>query len=155
MISKLKNLQYLDFSNNLISINNNINYTLPNLRQLNLSSCNISDFPIFLRTTIDFESLDLSKNRIYGQVPRWLGDVGWDSLYFLDLRDNLLQGPFSTLSFLSPQYMFVSNNKLTGKIPSSICNASNLDVLVLSHNNLSGIISKCLAHSKSLTVLDL
>ncbi|KAF3951797.1 hypothetical protein CMV_022592 [Castanea mollissima] len=155
MFSKLKNLEFLDFSNNLVSINNNVTYTLPNLQQLNLSSCNISEFPIFLRTTTTLKFLDLSKNRIYGQVPRWLGDVGRDSLYFLDLRGNLLQGPFPTLSLLSLQYLFVSNNKLTGEIPSLICNESSLVVLDLSHNNLSGVVPKCLLHSNVLLVLDL
>ncbi|KAL4607766.1 hypothetical protein ACB092_09G199300 [Castanea dentata] len=155
MFSKLKNLKLLDFSKNLVSINNNATYTLPNLQQLNLSSCNISEFPIFLRAATTLQFLDLSKNRIYGQLPRWLGDVGRDSLYFLDLRNNLLQGPFSTPSFLSLRYIFVSNNKLTGEIPSSICNASFLDVLDLSHNNLSGVVPKCLVHSNVLSVLDL
>uniref|UniRef100_A0A7N2MTZ7 Disease resistance R13L4/SHOC-2-like LRR domain-containing protein n=1 Tax=Quercus lobata TaxID=97700 RepID=A0A7N2MTZ7_QUELO len=155
MFSKLKNLQYLDFSYNLVSINNNVTYTLPNLYHLNLSSCNISEFPIFLRTTTNLQLLDLSKNRIYGQFPRWLVDVGRDSLYFLDLHDNLLQGPFPTLSFLNMQYLFVSNNKFTGEIPSLICNTSALDVLDLSYNNLSGMIPKCLVHSNVLSVLDL
>uniref|UniRef100_A0A7N2M2S1 Uncharacterized protein n=1 Tax=Quercus lobata TaxID=97700 RepID=A0A7N2M2S1_QUELO len=155
-ISRFVNLTYLSLSsNNWISINNNVTYTPPNLYTLNLSSCNISEFPIFLRTPTNIEFLDLSKNRIYGQVPRWLGHVGSDSLYFLDLRNNLLQGPFPTLNFLSMQYLFVSNNKFTGEIPSSICNASALDILDLSHNNLSGMIPKCLVHSNVLSVLDL
>ncbi|XP_050245764.1 receptor-like protein 7 isoform X3 [Quercus robur] len=156
MFSKLKNLKLLDFSNNnLVGINNNVTYTLPNLQLLNLSSCNISEFPIFLRTTTTLQLLDLSKNIIYGQVPRWLGDVGRDSLLFLDLHDNLLQGPFPNLSFLSLRYIFVSNNKLTGEIPSLICNSSSLYVLDLSHNNLSGIVPKCLVQSNVLSVLDL
>ncbi|KAL4607777.1 hypothetical protein ACB092_09G199600 [Castanea dentata] len=155
MFSKLKNLQYLDFSNNFVSINNNVTYTLPNLNQLNLSFSNISEFPIFLRTTTNLQSLDLSYNRIYGQFPRWLGDVGRDSLQFLDLRANLLQGSFPTLSFPSLQYLFASNNKFTGEIPSLICNASSLNVLDLSHNNLSGMVPKCLVHSNVLSVLDL
>ena len=155
IISKLKNLKYLDFSNNLVSINNNVTYTLPNLYTLNLSSCNISEFPIFFRTSKNLNFLDLSKNRIYGQVPRWLGDVGRDSLYFLDLRDNLLQGPFPNISFLGLAYLFFSNNKLSGEIPSSICNTSSLKVLDLSHNNLSGLVPKCLVNSSGLSVLDL
>ena len=155
MFSKLKNLHYLNLSNNLVSINNNVTYTLPKLSSLILSSCNISEFPIFLRIATTLQFLDLSKNRIYGQVPKWLGDMGRDSLYFLDLHDNLLQGPFPTLSFLSLQYIFVSNNKLTGEIPSLICNASSLYVLDLSHNNLSGAVPKCLVHSNVLSVLDL
>ena len=155
MISKLKNLESLDFSNNLVSINNNVTYTLPKLSRLNLSSCNISEFPIFLRIATTLQILDLSKNRIYGQVPRWLGEVRMDSLYFLHLHYNLLQGPFPTLSFLSLEYLFVSNNKLIGEIPSLICNARSLEVLDLSHYNLSGMIPKCLVHSNFLSELDL
>ena len=81
MFSQLKNLELLDFSNNnLVSIDNNVTYTLPKLSSLNLSSCNISEFPIFFRLATTLQLLDLSKNRICGQVPRWLGDVGRDSL---------------------------------------------------------------------------
>ena len=155
MISKLKNLYHLDFSNNLVSINNNVTYTLPELQQLNLSSTNISEFPIFLKKTTNLEFLDLSKNRINGQFPRWLGDVGRDSLYFLDLHDNLLQGSFPNISFLGLAYLFFSNNKLSGEIPSSICNTSSLEVLDLSYNNLSGMVPKCLVNSNGLSVLDL
>ena len=155
--SKLQKLEVLDFSyNNLfVSINNNVTYTMPNLYILSLSSCNISEFPLFLRTATNLRYLYLSNNRIHGQVPRWLGDVGRDSLEFLDLRNNLLQGPFPTLNFTRLQYFFVSNNKLSAEIPSSICNASSLEVLDLSHNNLSGMIPKCLIHFSSLSVLDL
>ncbi|KAF3960166.1 hypothetical protein CMV_015097 [Castanea mollissima] len=142
MFSKLKNLVILDFSNNLVSFNNNATYALPNLRQLNLSSSNISEFPIFLRQTTNLQYLDLSNNQIYGQVPRWLGDVGMNSLYYVDLRDNWLQGPFPTLNFSSLHFIFFSNNNLTGEIPSLICDAIHLEVLDLSHNNLSGMIPK-------------
>ncbi|KAF3949788.1 hypothetical protein CMV_024381 [Castanea mollissima] len=140
--SKFKNLKDLDLSSNSVSINNNVTYTLPFLRQLNLSSSNINEFPIFLRAATNLEYLDLSNNNIYDQAPRWLGDMGRDSLYFLDLSHNLFQGPFPTLNFLRVQYIFVSNNKLTGEIPSSICNASSLEILDLSHNNLSGTVPK-------------
>ncbi|XP_030930111.1 receptor-like protein 33 [Quercus lobata] len=154
MFSELKNLQYLDFSHNLLSMNN-VTFTLPNLWYLNLSSSNISEFPIFLKTATNLESLDLSNNRIYGQVPRWLGDAERNSLYYVDLRANLLQGPLPTLNSLFLRYFFVSNNSFTGEIPLSICNASYLEVLDLSHNNLSGMIPKCLANFSFLPVLDL
>ncbi|XP_030957162.1 receptor-like protein 33 isoform X3 [Quercus lobata] len=178
MFSKLKNLIVVNFSyNNLfVSINNNLTFTLPNLNELYLSSCNISEFPIFLRTTINLRYLNLSNNRIHGQTPKWLGAVGRNSLQFLDLshnfltsidkipwknldtvdlRNNLLQGPFPTLNALNLNYLFASNNNITGEIPSIICNASSLEVLDLSHNNFSGTIPKCLVLSNVLSVLDL
>ena len=47
--------------------------------------------------------------------------------------------------FLSYTVFFsVANNSLTGEIPSSICNASNLQVLDFSDNMLSGQIPPCL-----------
>ncbi|KAK7853376.1 receptor like protein 24, partial [Quercus suber] len=75
LLSNLNNLNVLDFSYNniLVSINNNLTFTLPNLEELYLSSCNISEFPIFLRTATNLLNLDLSNNRIHGQTPKWLG----------------------------------------------------------------------------------
>ncbi|ESR45579.1 hypothetical protein CICLE_v100035402mg, partial [Citrus x clementina] len=49
-----------------------------------------------------------------------------------------------------------SNNRLTGEIPSWICNLNILESLVLSHNNLSGLLPQCLGNfSDELSVLDL
>ncbi|KAK4594452.1 hypothetical protein RGQ29_018224 [Quercus rubra] len=155
MFSKLKNLEILDLSNNSVSINNNAAYALPNLQYLYLAYSNISEFPNFLGLTTDLQILDLSNNRICGRVPRWLGDVGNNSLHHVDLRNNLLQGPVPILNSSHLQYIFFSNNNLTGEIPSLICNAINLRVLDLSHNNLSGMIPKCLVNSTTLSVLDL
>ncbi|XP_050279537.1 receptor-like protein 9DC3 isoform X4 [Quercus robur] len=155
MFSKLKNLETLDLSNNLVSINDNAIYALPNLQYLDLAYSNISEFPIFLRLTTNLRYLSLSNNQIYGQVPRWLGDVGMNSLYYVDLHDNLLQGPFPSLDFSSLHFIFFSKNNLTGEIPSLICDAIHLEVLDLSHNNLSDMIPKCLVNSTALSVLAL
>ena len=96
-----------------------------------------------------FQELNLwSSSKIVG----WCGE---GFIIFLDLHDNLLQGPFPTLSFLSLRYISVSNCKLTREIPSLIFNTSFLDVLDLSHNNLSGVVPECLVHSNVLSMLDL
>ncbi len=178
LFSKLINLQDLDFSYNNVSfnINNNITKILPMLQSLSLRSSNISDYPTFLRTTPNLLILDLSDNKICGQVPIWLGDVARDSLSFLnlshnfltsideipwknifsvDLHDNLLQGPFPALRAPSLAYLWISQNNFIGEIPSLTCKASSLEVLDLSHNKFSGMIPKCLVHSVSLSVLDL
>ncbi|XP_058182762.1 receptor-like protein 19 [Rhododendron vialii] len=174
----LKNVESLDISNTNISVvtRSNVNNTLPNLRYFYMSSCNIEVFPYFLRALENLEVLDLSQNKIHGQIPNWAGFIGkaslrylnlsnnfltdikqlpWEKLATLDLRSNLLQGPLPVPPPLIG-YFFISNNTLSGEIPSLICNASTLEILDLSHNKLSGAVPQCLGNFSSvLSVLNL
>ncbi|KAF8391161.1 hypothetical protein HHK36_023462 [Tetracentron sinense] len=179
---KLKNLTYLHLSDNSLSLITtvHINSSFPKFIQLGLSSCNISKFPDFLRNQNELQSLDISNNKIHGQIPKWMWNVGketldymnlshnflqgleeppailpWGSLQYLDLHSNQLQGPLPIPS-ISTSFFSISNNKLTGKIPRLICKASSLEILDLSNNNLSGLIPQCLGDfSKSISVLKL
>ncbi|XP_038686598.1 receptor-like protein 9DC3 [Tripterygium wilfordii] len=177
-ISNLSKLTFLDLSGNNLSFttNTNPNSTMPNLRSLSLPSCNITDFPNFLRDSKDLASLDLSNNRIRGPLPDWMYDVGvyslsylnlahnfitnvdrlpWKSLEALDLRFNSLQGLLPVPSFTVEVFM-VSANKLTGPLPYLICNASLMKVFDISKNNLSGAVPECIgSFSRRLSVLDL
>ncbi|KAL5548380.1 hypothetical protein UlMin_003611 [Ulmus minor] len=121
--------------------------------------------PRSLFQQVNLGALDLSSNSLTGVV-------GFDqfskqnksscrtrelpnSLWFLDISDNQLQGlvpiPPPSLNFFS-----MSNNQLTGNIPSQICNASSLEVLDLSNNTLNGSLPPCLGNfSENLWVLDL
>ncbi|GAY67137.1 hypothetical protein CUMW_254160 [Citrus unshiu] len=68
---------------------------------------------------------------------------------------NNLQGPLPVPPLGTVNYL-ASNNSLTGEIPSWICNLNILESLVLSHNNLSGLLPQCLGNfSDELSVLDL
>ncbi|XVF79516.1 hypothetical protein PTKIN_Ptkin14bG0229300 [Pterospermum kingtungense] len=179
-LSKLQNLLILDLSSNSISFNSNgadVCYTLPNLQLLYLSSCNITEFPLFLRGSKSLLYLDLSCNRIYGKIPRWMQDVGKDSLFYLNLSHNSMtdidqQLPWRGIKFLdlssnlihgdlpippsTANVFFISNNSLSREIPSQLCTASSLKLLDLSHNNLSGIIPQCFGNlSKSVLMLNL
>ena len=82
---------------------------------------------------------------------------GWRGIHFflLIFVTTCFKDYFLLLSFLWLQYIYVSNNKLTGEIPSLICNASSVAVLDLSHKHLSGMIPKFLVHSNVLKMLDL
>ncbi|XVF70822.1 hypothetical protein PTKIN_Ptkin11bG0192700 [Pterospermum kingtungense] len=178
MFSKLQHLQYLVISQNNPSLTCNGNdaaYKLPNLQYLSLS-CNINEFPLFLKGSKDLRYLDLSNNRIYGKFPVWMGDA-WNNSFFaflnlshnlltdaeqisrmkitlLDLSFNLIQGKLPIPSSLT-QSFFISNNNLSGEIPSLTCNSS-LQFLDLSHNNLRGSIPPCFGNlSKSLSMLNL
>ncbi|KAL4618741.1 hypothetical protein ACB092_06G033000 [Castanea dentata] len=144
--TNLEELETLDVSNNsrLLGIKSNSNYTFPNLQKLNLSSCNITEFPNFLKSSKLLKKLDLSNNRISSQIPEWTFEV-LENLLFLDLHANLLQG--NLLAVPSTLQVFVmSNNRLSGEIPSMICDASNLEILDISNNNLSGKIPQCLGN---------
>ncbi|XP_028065315.1 receptor-like protein 6 [Camellia sinensis] len=174
----LKYLSYLDLSYNglSLSINNSVNTTLTNFDTIGLASCNLSEFPIFLREQAGLNSLDLSNNKIHGAVPKWLFNMGkdslqnlnlshnfltsleclpWKNLAIIDLHSNLLRGPFPVPP--NSTYVFsISNNKLTGEIPTLICNLRGLAILDLSNNSLSGLIPQCLGNlSNSLSVLNL
>ncbi|KAL4598273.1 hypothetical protein ACB092_11G049400 [Castanea dentata] len=181
IFTELKSLFKVDLSHNpLLSFHtysyNIANYTLPELLDLSLSSCNISEFPHFLKSTENLLSLDLSNNQINGSIPTWLlevkmdslgylnlsynslariGHLPWKNLHFLDLRSNLLEGPLPVPP-LYTHFFSVSRNNLTGEIPLLICNLSSLQYLDLSYNHLSNMIPPCLGNlSNYLIDLDL
>ncbi|XVF79515.1 hypothetical protein PTKIN_Ptkin14bG0229200 [Pterospermum kingtungense] len=179
MFSKLQNLKLLHLSSNRLSLQSNgssADYTLPNLQHLYLSSCNVSEFPHFLRGSKSLKFLDLSYNRIGGKIPKWMLDVGKDTLVYLNLSHNSLtdieQLPWKNIDFLdlssnlihgdlplpplTTSIFFISNNSLSGDISPLICNVISLRFLDLSHNNLGGIIPQCFGTlSNSLSLLNL
>ncbi|XP_058111861.1 receptor-like protein 7 [Magnolia sinica] len=183
LFQNLKKLYYLDISDNNLSVQDGIaNSTfvpIPQIESLLLRSCNISSFPNFLRNQERLRELDLSNNKIIGEIPKWIWEVGNGSLYYLNLSHNVLQriepsphlllSAFSILDFSfnmlkgslpipSPSVFFfsVSNNSLRGEIPLSFCNATSLAVFDLSHNHFIGRIPSCLGEiGDSLSVLNL
>ncbi|KAH9723690.1 Receptor-like protein 18 [Citrus sinensis] len=117
--------------------------------------------PSWLFTLPSLISINLAWNKLNGPIdpfqwPNSLRDVRleeneirelhpWMNITTLDMRNNRIQGsilvpPPSTEVFL------VSNNKLSGRIPPSICSLSFLQYLSLSDNNLSGTIPPCLGN---------
>ncbi|KAK4268561.1 hypothetical protein QN277_025203 [Acacia crassicarpa] len=203
---RLQNLTTLDLSNNNLSIDANVRnanqLSFPNMTSLMLASCNLRQFPSFLRNSSRLTYLDLSDKGIVEKIPKWIWELGylgqlnlshnsmWEiertpqtfiskNLFVLDLHYNYLQGTlpafppvasyldfsynkFSSVippdigNYLSNTYFLsLSHNAVYGRIPTSICNASYLQVLDLSYNNFSGGIPHCLAISKTLGVLNL
>ncbi|KAM6579333.1 hypothetical protein CsatA_003107 [Cannabis sativa] len=170
MFSKLSRLRALDLSHNNLSVETNTktNSTLIfKLNYLHLASCNITEFPKFLKTQNELSYLDLSCNKIKGKVPKWFFTIGaetlgslnmstnfiigwekvpkvlpWKVLWTLDLSHNNLSGEIppclGSIRFL--QHLELSNNKFEGSIPSSLGNLTQLYYLDLSKNRLSGRI---------------
>ncbi|KAK4366281.1 hypothetical protein RND71_014161 [Anisodus tanguticus] len=176
-ISSLPSLRYLDLSNNHFSGqieefkseklfwinlgNNHLQSPIPNsllnqhrLMFLNLSSNNFSDnlkFSMFSNSRI-LGTLDLSYNSF-----SWTNEnqdlFNLSRLHDIDLRYNMLQGSLP-IPPISVQHFFISHNKLSGHIPSTICNLDSLAILDLASNSLKGVIPPCLGNMSRVEVLD-
>ncbi|GJU92655.1 leucine-rich repeat-containing protein [Tanacetum coccineum] len=129
-----------------------------NLTQLDISNANISDaMPEWFWTTFSgIEFLNISHNRIQGKLTRDLGFLATNAV--LDLHDNYFKGPLPA-SFNRPDIDFVdlSTNRLSGSLNRFLCTKvhepSQLKVLNLANNNLSGVVPDCWVNWDSLAVL--
>ncbi|WRX12090.1 Leucine-rich repeat - like 10, partial [Theobroma cacao] len=179
---ELKNLTGLQLTGNNLSLLNTvgINATAPKFKILGLGSCDLSEFPDFLRSQDELEFLTLDDNNIHGQIPKWFLRVGketlwclnlgfnfltrfeefpvvlpWTSLEFFSLKSNMFRGPLPHPPPSIVYYDF-SNNSLSEEIPPILYNLSFLVALDLSDNNLTGMLPRCLVNlSDSLQVLNL
>ncbi|XXG72725.1 hypothetical protein AAC387_Pa07g1757 [Persea americana] len=182
MFQKLKNLSSLDLSDNKLSFNNSngSSHLISSfqIQSLSLQSCNISEFPNILQSLNHLGYLDLSKNKIHGEIPTWIWEVGNGSLYQLNLSNNFLESfehplpEFSSsglqivdlhsnklkgsLPVLPHQVFFhdYSNNKFSSIIPATI-NFTSAQYFFLSGNNVSGEIPSSICKASLLEVLDL
>ncbi|KAK4573609.1 hypothetical protein RGQ29_031527 [Quercus rubra] len=181
LFRKLNNLSNLDLSYNNLSlvIDPSTDSTFQKFKVLGLGSCNLSDFPEFLRNQDQLEVLELSQNNIHGQIPKWISNMSINTLVFLSMSGNSLTGfdqtpntfPWRSLQILNLQNnklqgalpipppsilaYSVSNNMLTGDISHMICELSSLSYLDVSYNNLSGFLPHCLGDLRNLSVLNL
>ncbi|CAN1134280.1 Receptor-like protein 50 [Linum perenne] len=178
-IRSLQNLTTLDLSYNNLTIdasgNSSTSSSFPQFGTLKLASSNLRMFPKLGNQTW-LANLDLSDNNIEGILPRWILEsttlshlnlshnhltglevpISLPRLIVLDMHDNQLQGDIPIIP--SSSYFFsLSNNSLTGAIPTSICTAAFLGVLDLSNNKLNDTIPNCLMENinNTLAVLNL
>ncbi|CAN6992002.1 unnamed protein product, partial [Brassica rapa subsp. trilocularis] len=142
-LSYFKRLESLVLSGNHVSATNKSPVPVsPLLYKLHLSGCGITKLPEFVRLN-NLGSLDISNNKIKGQVPGWLWTL--PNLTYLNLSNNTFTGFGNSMKHgLSMEQLFASNNNFTGNIPSFICDLRGLVILDLSNNNFSGVIPPCM-----------
>ncbi|XVF78890.1 hypothetical protein PTKIN_Ptkin14bG0174000 [Pterospermum kingtungense] len=181
--SKLVNLTYLDLSSNKLNgnfvldknlnklldldLSNNafisltsgsyVNYSLPSIRSLYLSSSNITDVPDVVRNLLGLETLDLSYNRILVMEPHIF--LNLESLEYLDLSHNsaLDVSNNSNVSLVLPKLtnLTLSSCNIT-QLPNFFASLDSLTYLDLSNNIIQGRISKEeIKWGKNLKFLDL
>ncbi|GMP69685.1 hypothetical protein CsSME_00028853 [Camellia sinensis var. sinensis] len=103
--------------------------------------------------------VDFSQNSLMGSLPAWIFKLGIQEVL---LSGNRLSGsmdsPFSSSIEYSQQKLQVldlSDNALSGNIPSAVGDFSSLQVLNLSRNSLDGGIPASIGGLKALGTLDL
>ncbi|KAK1406995.1 hypothetical protein QVD17_38605 [Tagetes erecta] len=179
----LNNLEHLYLDYNSLSFETTTNYTngtLPKLKTLELASCNVKEFPAFLRYQKNMIGLVLFDNEIEGLVPNWIWNNSRETIQFISLAHNFITGFQHHPNFLQLDHLEafdmsynyiqgklpvlpqttviyqISNNNLSGEIPLWLCELKSLQFLDLSSNNMTGTIPSCLTNlNNSLMVLDL
>ncbi|WJZ87771.1 hypothetical protein VitviT2T_007123 [Vitis vinifera] len=180
--NKLSKLKYLDMSSTSIIFKVKSNWVPPfQLEEMWMSSCQMGpNFPTWLETQTSLRYLDISKSGIVDIAPKWFWK--WASHIdrrLIDLSDNQISGNLSgvllnntyidlssncfmgELPRLSPQVSLLNmaNNSFSGPISPFLCQKlngkSNLEILDMSTNNLSGELSHCWTYWQSLTRLNL
>ncbi|KAL5549680.1 hypothetical protein UlMin_004911 [Ulmus minor] len=115
------------------------------LQKFDMENCKIegSEFPQWLRTQEEVTDLSLRNASISGIFPMWLQSMPLSSL---DLSFNQISGPLpSNFGDDMPtlELLYLSDNRINGLIPNSLCRLDVLGFLDLSRNMLHGKIPHC------------
>ncbi|KAL3523127.1 hypothetical protein ACH5RR_015961 [Cinchona calisaya] len=152
---------------------------LRRLRVLNLGANNLNgDLPPWLGSFHELEYLSLMNNSFTGLIPSAISNMSKlitlrfsynslqghiekeifniSSLEIIDLTNNSLSGslPDYICQHLRRLYwLTLAKNKLTGQMPSSFGQCSQLQILTLAYNNFTGVIPKEIGNMTALEVL--
>ncbi|GLT29594.1 hypothetical protein SLA2020_044490 [Shorea laevis] len=154
MFSALQNLETIFLSDNNLSLRMsvNANFTLPKLTDVSFSSCNLSEFPNFIRHSNGLQSLVLSKNGIHGNIPEWICEK--DDLKILDLSHNNLIGKIPNCLPKSLLVLNLQANYFDGNVPFGFPEGCGLRNLNLHENQMDGLLPRSLVNCRMLEVLD-
>ncbi|KAK8308038.1 hypothetical protein V6Z12_D02G028700 [Gossypium hirsutum] len=151
MFVQLENLKSLELSNvSLLIERDNRSLTFPQLERLSLWSCNLTEFPEFIKRQDKLVDLDLSNNHIHGFVPNWL----WkSSLSWVDLSFNMIdfpkQLPLNDANFSFPMLKGLCLTSCNiSAFPEFIKTQDKLVDLDLSSNHIHGVVPNWLWKSK-------
>ncbi|XP_054817000.1 receptor-like protein EIX1 [Prosopis cineraria] len=148
ILSNLSNLQELRVGVNKLSIELPSNWLPPfQLIDLNLSSYKVdTPFPQWLQSQKRLVVLDLSYTSLWGSLPIWFQQ---EDLNVLDLSNNKISGQLPrnlhdimpNLISLFLESLNLSNNSLLGELPSTLSSCHLLEILDHGNNQLYGNIS--------------
>ncbi|OAY71276.1 LRR receptor-like serine/threonine-protein kinase GSO1, partial [Ananas comosus] len=144
----------LDLSNNFFT-GPIPNSTLSSLEYLLLSNNSFDgNVPVSLCESTSLIVLDISNNKLSGEIPPCLGMLQ-DQLFVLDTMNNNLSGqiPASLGKQTDLSILNLRNNSLSGEIPSSLQYCTELIILDLGYNNFSGTIPEWIGQNLSVLMV--
>ncbi|XP_065035153.1 receptor-like protein EIX2 [Musa acuminata AAA Group] len=135
----LTRLQVLDLSYNPITISIGQSWVPPfQLRLVYLTNCQLGpQFPEWLQFQTQIEELYLANCKIAGTMPAWFGNISSSTITDLFLSNNQIGGKLpSSLNFTKLETLSLRSNRFEGPLPTML--PSTLDTLYLSNNSLTG-----------------
>ncbi|XP_019181975.1 PREDICTED: probable LRR receptor-like serine/threonine-protein kinase At4g36180 [Ipomoea nil] len=144
------NLTQNQFTGNLPEISCKSSLQIVGLNNNQLDGLIPHSIPNLFHTT----DLNLASNNFSGNIPPFIFSI--PSLLFLYLSENRFTGKLPEISSNSSlEIVDLSNNQLDGLIPHSISNLLDASQLNFASNNFSGTIPPCIFSMPSLLFLDL
>ncbi|KAL7465333.1 hypothetical protein ACHAXS_005660 [Conticribra weissflogii] len=113
---------------------------LVNLHTLYLDKNSLEGGIGFIVSLKNLKHLDLSENKLRGQLPHSLGGIS--TLYDLRLSQNHFSGalPFSMIQLTNLQTLLLDNNAFGGSLPSVVGSLKNIVSLRLHENDFIGTL---------------
>uniref|UniRef100_A0ACD5U311 Uncharacterized protein n=1 Tax=Avena sativa TaxID=4498 RepID=A0ACD5U311_AVESA len=157
-IGNLSELYFLALESNMLT--GSVPSTLGNLRYLSRLDIRMNhlhgnlDFLASLCNCRQLQILAISTNSFTGILPNYVGNLSKNLLEFTGINNKLTGGLPATLSNLSDlRAISFANNQLTKEIPDSIMMLENLQALDLSRNSMSGSVSAQIGMLRKIVML--
>ncbi|KAL8252252.1 hypothetical protein R6Q59_035945 [Mikania micrantha] len=154
-----KQLKFLDISNTMISspMPESFLRSFPNIISLRISHNQIQGKLTHVDIPPPLVAFDISFNKFWGSLHKFLCSNGVKEATQLILRNNLLSGAIPDCWDKWPSLILLDleNNNMSGDIPKTLGSMSSLQFLIMRGNKISGRLSTSLMNLTSLEILEL